>query len=321
MSETFQTSILLTRHFTDFDEMAEDVASKWDQRYHRLNGDRDAGFAEQVNLSDAQLTHIGWGPSILIETGTPSDSVGLVLQISGAGRLRLNGTPLGKNTIGVLHAPRAYDLLNPADTEYIVLAVRKERLNRHYAALVGERMDDNAGLSLDGEIAQQQLMQELRSGIKLAHGQPGWLRDAAARDLLVDELLDSVCLAVAPDVEPAKLPRRHLLAGQAGRFIREHIGEPLSLSAVCEQFRVSERSLRQGFLERYGMTPKTFIKRHRLHCLRLLLRAASPDSLTVTQAALSAGLTHLGRTAVEYRAAFGERPTDTLQRQPFADSD
>jgi len=314
ISDVFQSGVVLRQRFSDFDEMAEDVASKWDQRYHRLNGDRDTGFANQVNLSDAQLTHIGWEPSILIETGTPTDAVGLVLQTGGKGRLRLNGSRLGRNDIGVLHSPRAYDLLNPEDTEYIVLAVNKERLESHFEMVLGDELGNVGSLRLADDAARQRLAQELLAGLQLAGTHSSWLAEHAARDLLINEFLDAVCLAIAPAAESARVARRHELAGQAGRFIREHIGEPLRLSAVSHQFQVSERSLRQGFLERYGMTPKTYIKRHRLHCLRLALRAANHGDLTVTEAALQAGLPHLGRTAVEYRAAFGETPTATLRR-------
>ena len=314
ISDVFQSGVLLRQHFSDFDEMAEDVASKWDQRYHRLSGDRDTGFADQVNLSDAQLTHIGWRPSILIETGTPADSVGLVLQTGGKGRLRLNGSRLGENEIGVLHSPRAYDLLNPEDTEYVVLAVSRERLERHCEMLLGGGVGNVESLRLADNAARHRLVQALLAGIQLAHTHGSKLADHTARDLLIDEFLDAVCLTVAPPAGSARVARRHELAGQAGRYIREHIGEPLRLSAVCRRFQVSERSLRQGFLERYGMAPKAYIKRHRLHCLRLALRAADRGDLTVTEAALQAGLPHLGRTAVEYRAAFGETPTTTLQR-------
>ncbi len=313
MSDVFQSGLLLKKRFTDFDDMAEDVASKWDQRYHRLSGESDFGFADQVNLSEAQLTHIGWAPGILIETGTPTDSVGLVLQIGGQGRLRLNGARLAEHSIGVLHSPRSYDLLNPEDTEYVVLAVHKDRLNRHFELLLGDGLNDVSTLKFADDAAQRRAVLNLQSGLELALTQGDWLGDRAGSDFLIDELLDSVFLEVRPDTEQAKPPRRQELAGRAGRFIRERIGQPLSLVEVCERFKVSERSLRQGFLDRYGMTPKAYIKRHRLHQLRLLLRAASPDNLTVTKAALQSGLPHLGRTAVEYRAAFGESPTATLR--------
>jgi transcriptional regulator GlxA family with amidase domain len=54
------------------------------------------------------------------------------------------------------------------------------------------------------------------------------------------------------------------------------------------------------------------VRQARLRRVRELLTDGSAAS--VTDAALRCGVTHLGRFSLDYRAAFGESPSETLQR-------
>lgn len=87
------------------------------------------------------------------------------------------------------------------------------------------------------------------------------------------------------------------------------------LSDACG---VSERTLQYAIQERFGMTPHQFIKAMRLAKARLALRRADHDKDTVGNIATQFGFWHLGRFAAEYRRAFGELPSKTLEkgRQP-----
>jgi AraC-like DNA-binding protein len=73
-------------------------------------------------------------------------------------------------------------------------------------------------------------------------------------------------------------------------------------------------TLERAFNRVVGVGPRRFIARRRLSRLRRLLLAGSAEALSVTDAMLSCGLSHLGRTAVHYRACFGEEPSATLRR-------
>ncbi len=79
----------------------------------------------------------------------------------------------------------------------------------------------------------------------------------------------------------------------------------------------SERTLQYAFRERFGMTPSAFIKSRRLAKVKSVLRRADPHADTVGDIAALFGFWHLGQFAVDYRKAFGERPSETL-RKPFA---
>jgi AraC family ethanolamine operon transcriptional activator len=60
-------------------------------------------------------------------------------------------------------------------------------------------------------------------------------------------------------------------------------------------------------------TPHRYLHALRLNGAREALLASDADEETVTRVALRFGFRELGRFAVEYRAAFGESPSETLR--------
>jgi AraC family ethanolamine operon transcriptional activator len=77
---------------------------------------------------------------------------------------------------------------------------------------------------------------------------------------------------------------------------------------------VSERSLRNAFYDVYTTSPKRYLKIRQLHRARHALRSADDGPATVTTVATFHGFFELGRFAGEYKALFGETPSQTLQK-------
>ena len=75
---------------------------------------------------------------------------------------------------------------------------------------------------------------------------------------------------------------------------------------------VSVRRLQQAFREHLGTTP--FAHLHDLRLDRIHDDLVHGRGVTVTEVALSCGITHLGRFAAAYRERFGELPSQTLAR-------
>jgi AraC-like DNA-binding protein len=89
--------------------------------------------------------------------------------------------------------------------------------------------------------------------------------------------------------------------------------EPLQISALCRALAISERTLRKAFHKIHGVPPCRHLRMLRLWRARRALLSADARSATVTEIATSFGFVELGRFSVEYREAFGESPSQTLQ--------
>jgi AraC-like DNA-binding protein len=85
-----------------------------------------------------------------------------------------------------------------------------------------------------------------------------------------------------------------------------------SIRELCEIANVSERRLRNAFIDVYDCPPLTYLRHRSLNRSRLRLLAGDPRWDSVTNVAMDSGFSHLGRFAASYRQLFGEAPSVTL---------
>jgi AraC-like DNA-binding protein len=139
-------------------------------------------------------------------------------------------------------------------------------------------------------------------------------RPEVARGLeqaLIEAVVD--CLAAPARPENGAARRRHTAIMQ--RFyaaIEASDDRAVYLPELCSRIGGSGRTLRLCCQEHLGMGPKHFLMLRRLHLARRALREAAADA-TVTEIATEFGFWELGRFAVEYKALFGESPSDTVR--------
>jgi AraC family transcriptional regulator, ethanolamine operon transcriptional activator len=106
------------------------------------------------------------------------------------------------------------------------------------------------------------------------------------------------------------LRNRARLARRAAAWMREHLAEPVRVSDLCLALQVSRREVEYAFRVLFDVSPHEFLHTLRLNAIRrvLLSRGYSGNISTLL---LEHGLTHPGRFAADYRAVFGERPSET----------
>lgn len=126
---------------------------------------------------------------------------------------------------------------------------------------------------------------------------------------IVDVLIAS--LAGQAEGAATAAPRERLIR-RAARLIEDHCTEPLGTPDIAEAVGLSIRALQAGFKAHLDTTPMTYLRQARLDRVRQSLSDGSAAS--VTEAAMRCGITHLGRLSSDYRASFGETPSETLHR-------
>lgn len=102
-------------------------------------------------------------------------------------------------------------------------------------------------------------------------------------------------------------------ASRARDFIEEHFQSCVRLEDIAQAAGVGARTLQLCFREKFGFGPMEYLRLRRLHEARRVLQRGSPDSLTVTDAPLICGFTHLGRFSHYYHSAFSELPSRVLR--------
>jgi AraC-like DNA-binding protein len=115
------------------------------------------------------------------------------------------------------------------------------------------------------------------------------------------------------DVSPrpgAALPRD---VARVLEWARAHPDAPAGLAELARIGGVAPRTLEAHFARFLGTTPVAWVRQARLtHVRRALL--ASGGRASVSEVAVAAGFTQLGRFAARYARHFGELPSETLRR-------
>lgn len=99
---------------------------------------------------------------------------------------------------------------------------------------------------------------------------------------------------------------------RAEEFIRARFTDPLSLADIARASGVPARTLLESFRRFRDTSPIRYLRDVRLDHARRAL--ADGTVKTAAEAAMEAGLMHLGRFSHEYAERFGEKPSDTLRR-------
>lgn len=107
-------------------------------------------------------------------------------------------------------------------------------------------------------------------------------------------------------INPAYLKR-------AIAYIEEHAEQAVTLLDIAEAAHCGIRSLHRSFHEWRGISPMRYLKEVRLRNVRQALLNPSEGDC-VTDLATRWGFLHLGQFSVDYRRAFGEKPSDTFRR-------
>jgi AraC-like DNA-binding protein len=141
----------------------------------------------------------------------------------------------------------------------------------------------------------------------LSHPRLSW----RAEDMLISVMLETLPHNHADALRRPRDEPVPFYVRRAEEFIRAHASEPITFEDVVAAAGASSRSLHAAFRKYRGTTPMRLLKRHRLDLARRQLLSSRHSGESVTNVALNCGFMHLSRFASEYKACFGESPSQT----------
>ena len=111
----------------------------------------------------------------------------------------------------------------------------------------------------------------------------------------------------APAVAPAHVRRAEV-------FMQSNLQHNISLEDIVSASNVPERTLLDAFKKFRGISPMQFLKMIRLQSAREEL-LDKKSSKNLTDVAHHWGFNHTGRFSIDYKARYGESPSDTLRKK------
>lgn len=302
---------------------ADDHASclqRWNQRYDQLSAGNFRGrfdeywfgsvqvFREQTN----QVIHevgASWGGSL---------TIGVPVEVDGEGWFC--GDPCGRDSIVTLRGDDVLDYRTPRLHDIVAVTTSMPALV-DYARTVEDR-------DLLAEIGKRRVMDAspeqaatlrsfLLTVLSSLQATPELLRHPQLRKGLEQAIHGSLVSAITPVEDNARAGThsraRQLIVDRAREYMHSHIEDPITIADLCTELGVSRRTLQYSFQDILNLNPVSFLRAMRLNGVRRELKRADPGNTHVADIAARWGFWHLSHFAADYRAMFGELPSDTLK--------
>ncbi|CAN7374644.1 helix-turn-helix domain-containing protein [Variovorax sp. LjRoot290] len=310
----------------DVDEHATHI-SAWRQEYDQLSCGRFEGAVRELWIDGPRLQifheHTGqqtsqqclpWRGSIWF--GVPDGHSHEPLHFSGrlqrADRMRLVMSARADDGF-VLRTPRNFGIYGVVvDEEWLGTQIQRLGLR---PPLIGQgALVHAAAVAPHVHVALCQTIESLLGLGASGETEQSWGR--AALQTLLDQLLGLLAGTTQADGFIAQLQasQRRLAAVMAARSLVVHpLNHAMSVDDLCLQLHLTPRTLRNHFRSVVGESPVEFLRAVRLNACRRKLRLPQAAS-TVQDVAAQWGFFHMGRFSQEYKAMFGELPSETLRQ-------
>jgi len=131
------------------------------------------------------------------------------------------------------------------------------------------------------------------------------------------ELASAILLAAGIDTGPplSSICQERTVAAlkRVEDWIVANLDQPITRADLCAVSGLQLRALTRAFMKFHAGSPMRFVKDRRLDAVYRTLLGSEPGETTVTHVATDLGFYHLSRFALDYCAAFGEHPSETLR--------
>ncbi|MBP0623251.1 helix-turn-helix domain-containing protein [Cupriavidus consociatus] len=292
----------------------------WQQRYQQLTPGMFRAEVSQVTYGDVHVFREQTTQALLEEGEAARGYLSLALphvhcEDGWFHGYRMHGYSLlcaGNGQALAMRTPRELDLTG--------LTMPLPALDRAVALASGEprRLDKLAGVRQLRPAVGNDLRAALLSVLATAAIEAEVFSNRFVESAIRDALLLAAATALIADDDRSREPlptasaRRQLVA-DAYALVRAAPDHGWSILALCERLGVSRRTLQYSFNEVTGLAPLDFVRAVRMNGVRLALRAGPVEPVGAVAAQF--GFHHLPRFAAQYRAFFGELPSQTLARR------
>ncbi len=311
---------VLSRKIRDAGEL-EEVVHGWDVGFRQLGPPAHGSRLFQTMTPDVLLTRVRFGMPLLQEGGAPPGMRTFGILDPGV-RVPWCRREAGDASLLSFGPGGSFESLSSVGFGGITISVREEALARVSESLGLPEVADLIGVGPQVLACDPESLAALREDlVRIAESldrdpRPARLR-AAHREMDAEVPARILGLAAAGRLAPERSTSaaRSRIVACSLEYLQDHGRRALEVGALCDAVRCNERTLRRAFLERFGVSPRRYLKLMRLNGVNRQLRSANSNETLVTDLANHWGFWHMGAFAADYRRLFGELPSETLARR------
>ncbi|UCE90093.1 MAG: helix-turn-helix domain-containing protein [Pseudomonadota bacterium] len=304
----------------DFEEM-EQTLSGWDHQYQQISPGAFRGSLLHTQTGSIGIFRNRWERAIHYQGVAPKGAIGLAITLSQTEEGRWLGQRAGIDDVIIQRCGAEAEYLSAPLWDSVVFVISEEELVNQFVGITDgdpyKLLHTHGVVHLIPPLAAQ-VRQACLSYLQVA------AHSIAAPDAasLVSAMANST-LALVVRALVSSLPTRDIrhsvnrhrqLINKAREFSAHCPEQPLRIGELCRAIGASERTMRDAFHKTTGMSPLAYLKNERLNRVYRSLRDADPTEVLIKQIAYDNGFVHLGQFCGDYKALFGELPSETLQR-------
>lgn len=290
----------------------------WNVEWRQLSRGAFQGRLKFVRFDSIELFYLSWNQAIQIQGSSPLGTVSFGMEISSQGRSIWQGLEYDNQDV-LINSNREIDIKIPTGYEMFVVTVSQDLLLK-YADLQQRHLrpeDLQKSLGRVNLATLNAIKAYFQASLALLEQAPhDWSQfpQTNVTQDIVPLLISMLLSAEVPAAQPLRILQRMRLVKQLERYMLTHLDQPLTVEQLCKIVGVSERSLNNYFHDLFDMSPIAYFKALRLNRARSVLKLANPAIDKVTSIAKQVGFQHMGYFSVDYKAMFGESPSETLWR-------
>lgn len=295
-----------------FDVVLE-VAATWNLTYKQMQpGPNDACIA-QLRFDGFELAYERYAQEVLVQGTRPDDAMAFGITESPAESCTHHCRALPPNALFWAPPPAEIDTRFRSCVSFVLMPAD---LQARLAPADFEALMTGTPHMLLRQTAAARLRALGHDALLAFKREPQLVKARTACMALRDRAIDEIASVFARSSGEKKplppLAARTRAARRCETYMRERLEQPITMRDLVEIAGVSERSLRAGFLDRFGHSPKAHLTTLRLNAARMSLRHPEDDT-SVGDTAMRHGFWHLGRFSHAYHDHFGELPSETLR--------
>lgn len=307
---------------TDADDHAAGL-QHWNQEYHQLSGGRFYGVLNEIWFGNIQLFREQTNQSVHQNGRAWDGSRSLAIPIAVEDEGVFCGSRFNRDTVLTLGHGDVLDFRTPRMLDIIAVTVDAAALREYGQQVwqidVEEKIGGHHILTPPHDISVQSreyLQAMLCDLIKT----PRILNYPQTRKGVEHDIYNTLIAVVGgSDMSKTDVPviaSRKVIVDQAKEYVAANPEEPVMVADLCRALKVSRRTLQYSFQSVHGVNPVSYLRAVRLNGVRRMLKlAAGNPGACVADIAARWGFWHLSRFASDYKALFGELPSQTLRQR------
>jgi len=312
-------NIFISQYYTSFETFYQD-AFRWNLEFKKLSKGPFAGYIGLIDLGDIQVGEIKLNCKIEQSGISPRGFRTFVIPAGRNQSFNWLNYDVSSRDLLIFSKQGDLEAVSSGNFHHYMISIHEDLLNeiirQQGLTLLEKNLNSNenvvqlnSGYFVYIQTFLQIIFQKLESRPYLVNSPSFQFNIRNRLPGMMLDFFDSKEYTIKSQLGK----KRDQLHAKFREYFNQNSLKEISVSRLSEILDVSERTLQYAFLDRYGVTPKSYITASKLSNVRKEL--VNPHNKEhINNVASQLGFNHPGQFSIDYKKFYGESPSHTISR-------